>query len=258
MKLFLKYILFFLTSIALPSCHWFGLNKKEISGKERIVYGLGISPYVRKVLVALNEKNLPYTLEEVYPLIKLHHKLSKALNYSIDNKCAKASPLGKIPTYSEGTWSIADSSVICAYIDRQYPTPALYPTNSHEYAQALWFEKYADEVLSTVIYPLLIEKVIKPQALKEKTDQEIVKKSLQELPPLLDYLETAIDNKEWLVGTAFSIADIAIVTQFISLDKAGEAIDTQKWPQLSAYLKKVKDRESFKKSHLRSPELWEL
>ena len=45
----------------------------------------------------------------------------------------------------------ADSSVICAYLERIHPMPALYPMDPVEYAKALWFEEYGDSELACVL-----------------------------------------------------------------------------------------------------------
>jgi glutathione S-transferase len=51
----------------------------------------------------------------------------------------KLSPLGRIPAFQDDKTTLADSSVICAYVERTNPQPALYPTDAVAYAQALWF-----------------------------------------------------------------------------------------------------------------------
>ena len=102
------------------------------------LYGIGLSPFVRKVRVLLAEKGLPYDHDPVVPF-----------NVSADYKAM--SPLGKIPAYRDEKGALCDSSIICAYLERRHPTPALYPSDPYEYARALWFEEYADSGLVAVI-----------------------------------------------------------------------------------------------------------
>ena len=92
------------------------------------VHGANASPFVRKVRVVLAEKKVPYELKPIFP-------------FGPNPEFRKISPLGKIPALVDGERSLADSSVICAYIERKHPEPSLYPSDPYEYARALWFEE---------------------------------------------------------------------------------------------------------------------
>ncbi|MDP3532400.1 MAG: glutathione S-transferase family protein [Alphaproteobacteria bacterium] len=216
-----------------------------IQSDERVVYGVSVSPYVRKVKVMLNEKKLPFKQSEVLPLIGL-----KATNSEIPDDFTKASPLGKIPAYSEKDWSIADSGVIGDYLEAQYPAIKLLPSDPRERARAKWFEKYGDETLANVIHTkIFIERVVKPLVFKQQTDESVVQKAIsEELPPLFDYLEKEVGDKQFIAGNLFSIADIAIVTHFVSLEKSNVKLDAQKWPKLAAYVQRIIKRDSFQKA----------
>lgn len=209
------------------------------------LYGVSVSPYVRKVKVVLFEKNINFKQEEVLP-----SALLKALKKEIPADFLAASPLGKIPAYSEGDWSISDSSVITDYLETTHPEPALYPKDPKQRARALWFEKYADEVLSKTIHKeIFVESFVKPNVLKAKTDKAIVKAAIDnDLPKIFDYLESEIGDKQWLVGDVFSIADINIATHFVSLNLCKISVDKAKWPKLAAYIDRVLSRDSFKKA----------
>jgi glutathione S-transferase len=199
------------------------------------LYGIGLSPFVRKVRVLLAEKGLPYEHDPVVPF-----------NVSADYKAI--SPLGKIPAYRDEKGALCDSSVICAYLERRHPTPALYPIDPYEYARALWFEEYGDSPLVAITGPkIFFQKIVGPRFFNQPTDEAVVSKAVnEELPPLLDYLESQLTS-DWLVGSKFSIADIAIGTQFVNLRLAGVSVDTVRWPKLSRYLARVHERPSFKK-----------
>ena len=89
-----------------------------------VVLGGGVSPFVRKVRVALAEKGLDYTHEQVNPF-------APPAGYR------EISPLGKIPAFKDGDRTLCDSSVICAYLEKTHPKPALYPSDPYDYARAL-------------------------------------------------------------------------------------------------------------------------
>lgn len=198
------------------------------------LYGIGASPFVRKVRVVLSEKSLPYEREEILPM-------------NVPPEFKQISPLGKIPAYRDGAGTLCDSSVICAYLERVKPTPAVYPADAYEYARALWFEEYADSALVQVFGPkIFLQRFVNPRFFGRPTDEASVAKAVQEeLPPLFDYLEGQLGG-EWLVGRQFSIADIAVGTQFVNLFYAGEAIDAARWPKLARYVARVHERPSFR------------
>ena len=204
-----------------------------------IVYGPNLSPFVRKVRVALAEKGLAYSLEPV-------NLFSPPPDY------IEISPLKRVPAFRdtelpEPNNHLADSSVICDYLEHKYPTPPLYPKESYARARALWFEEYADtQIASNMVRPLFFERVVK-KLLKQQTDESICEAALRDnLPAIADYLEKQIGGNEYLVGNAFSIADIAIGSMFVNVHHTGEGIDPARWPKLATYVARVHARPSFR------------
>ena len=199
------------------------------------VYGVNLSPFVRKVRVALAEKGIAYDLEPVIPV-------------NVSDEFRKISPLGKIPAFRDGEAILSDSSVICAYLDRRYPQPPLYPSDAYEYARALLFEEYGDTALVNVTGPkIFFQKVVGPAFFNQPTDETVVKKAVEEeLPPLFGYLEGQLTRGDAIVGKHFSIADIGLATHFVNLRLAGYGVDTDRWPRLARYIAGIHERPSFK------------
>jgi glutathione S-transferase len=203
-----------------------------------IVYGGNISPFVRKVRVALAEKGLKYSLENVNPFVPPPEYLA-------------ISPLKKIPAFRDTDLPepnhLCDSSIICDYLEHKFPKPALYPSDPYLRARALWFEEFADSVLGQNIGgSLFFERIVK-KLLRRETDESVCQVTLKEkLPPLFDYLEAEMANREFLVGDAFSVADISVGTMFVNFAHAGEAPDAERWPMLADYVRRVLGRASFK------------
>ena len=199
------------------------------------VYGVLGSPFVRKVLVALAEKGIAYDREDVMPV-------------NVSAEYRKISPLGKIPAFRDGDRTLADSSVIIAYLDKIKPEPPLYPADAYDYARALWFEEYADGGMIQVVGPkIFFQKIVGPRFFNQPTDEAIVSKAVnEELPPMFDYLEGEIGNREWLVGSRFSIADIGVATHFVNLQLVGITPNAKRWPKLAAYVARAHARPSFK------------
>ena len=198
-----------------------------------IVYGVGLSPFVRKVRVALVEKGIDYTLEPVMPGMGPDGYLEK-------------SPLGKVPCYEEGAFVLPDSSVILAYLERKQPTPSLYPSDPQPFARALWYEEYGDTKLMEVCAAPFFQRIVRPM-MGEQTDEAAVKRTLEEdAPAVFGYLERELEGREYLAGGQFSVADIATASPFANMQHGGETIDRAKYPKLADYVANIHARPSFK------------
>ncbi len=199
------------------------------------VHGIALSPFVRKVRVALAEKSVAYDVDPVVPL-------------NVSAEYRRISPLGKIPAYTDGEKALADSSIICAYLERVHPTPALYPAEAYAYARALWFEEYADGGLVPIAGgKVFYERVIKPGFFQQPTDEPVVQQALEiELPPMFDYLEGQLaPGARHFVGDVLTIGDIAIASVFVNLQHAGVTVDASRWPRLAAAVGATLARPSF-------------
>ncbi|HJQ83785.1 MAG TPA: glutathione S-transferase family protein [Candidatus Binatia bacterium] len=199
------------------------------------LHGASASPFVRKVRVVLAEKGLGYEREDVIPI-------------NVSPEYRKISPLGKIPALEHDGRALADSSVICAYLERLQPTPALYPSDPYEHARALWFEEWADTGLVNVVGPkIFFKKFVAPRFFNQPTDEAEVQKTIdEELPPLFDYLESQLGSGPHLVGKSFSIADVGVATQIVQLRHVGVGIDTARWPKLARWAAGILERPSFR------------
>ena len=78
------------------------------------IYGFPLSPFVRKVLVAVKEKGLEAEIVPSNPS-------------QPDEEFAAISPFHKIPAFRDGDFTVADSTAIVTYLDAKYPEPALLP-----------------------------------------------------------------------------------------------------------------------------------
>ena len=77
---------------------------------------------------------------------------------------------------------------------------------------ARWFEEYAGGTLfREVIHGLFVQKIIRPNILKQETDPAVIETILNgALPQVFGYLESSIRD-DFIVGEQFTIADLAIV-----------------------------------------------
>ena len=198
------------------------------------LHGVNLSPFVRKVRIALAEKGIAYDAEPQLP-------------FGPREEYLKISPLGKIPCWQDGDLCLPDSSCIIAYLERAHPEPALYPADPKEYARALWYEEYCDTKLVDVLTTVFFQRFVRPRFFQQEPDEELLRKSLTEdLPPVLDYLEGEIGDRDVLVGTRFSVADIAATSPFVNFAHGQEKVDAGRWPKVAAYVERIHSRPSYK------------
>jgi glutathione S-transferase len=205
-----------------------------MSERVRIV-GSYVSPYVRKVLVALDLKGIPYEIDPIIPFMG-------------NDDFSKLSPIRRIPVFTDEHVTLSDSTVICEYLDDRHPEPALRPADVVARARARWLEEYADTRMGEVlIWGLFNQVAINPYVWGEKTNPEILERLLQkDIPHVLDYLESEVPEAGFLCGT-LATADIAIATFFRNAAYARYRIDAARWPLTAAFVERVLALESFTK-----------
>jgi glutathione S-transferase len=162
------------------------------------IIGSYVSPYVRKVLVFLHAKKIPYEIDPIIPFFG-------------DERFTALSPVRRIPVLIDERVTLCDSSVICQYLEERHPEPALFPRDVAARARARWLEEYADTRMGDVfIWKLFNQRVINPVVFGEKTDETILQQALTEdIPDVLDYLESQLPADGFACGD-FGVADIAI------------------------------------------------
>lgn len=199
------------------------------------IIGNYISPYVRKVLVCLELKGVDYEIDPIVPFVG-------------NDQFSRLSPLRRIPVLIDDGFVLNDSSVICQYLEDRYPTPALYPADIADRAQARWLEEYADTRLANgLIWRLFYQLAIKRHIFGETTDEAIVKQAREvEIPAALDYLENQLPNDGFLFGP-LSIADISIASFFRTASFVRYAIDETRWPRSAALVTQVQALAVFQK-----------
>lgn len=197
------------------------------------IVGSYISPYVRKVLVCLEIKGIPYELDPIVPF------------YGNDD-FGVVSPVRRIPVLIDDDIVIPDSTIICEYLEDRYPQTPLYPQSPMPKAKARWLEEYADSRMGEVfIWRYFNELVIRPFVWGEQTDDAVLTKSReQEIPQILDYLEGNMPGEGFLFGE-ISIADVALASFFRNLQMAKFQLDAETWPKTWRLIEEVLQLPSF-------------
>jgi glutathione S-transferase len=199
------------------------------------VVGSYLSPYVRKVLVCLHVKGIPYEIDPIVPFLG-------------DDRFSRLSPLRRIPVLTDGAVTLCDSSVICQYLEDRQPEPALYADDVATRARARWLEEFADTRMGEVlIWRLFNQVAIRPFVWGEATDAAVVKRAVEEeIPQILDYLEAELPAEGFACG-AFGIADITLASFFRNAAFARYRIDAAHWPRTAALVARTLAHEAFQR-----------
>jgi glutathione S-transferase len=117
-----------------------------------IVYGSSLSPYVRKVLAFAAEKSIEVELQPTgFP--------NPSAEY------LEASPFRKMPALRDGDYLLADSSAIVTYLEAKHPEPALIPADAQSRGKTIWYEEFADTILTSCGGKIFFNLIVAPRFL---------------------------------------------------------------------------------------------
>jgi glutathione S-transferase len=192
------------------------------------IYGASLSPFVRKTLLALESKGISYEQDPVIPL-------DPPPGYE------KISPLKKIPAMEHDGFTVADSSVICAYLEEVFPEVPLLPADARERATARFIEECGDTRLAETAGPFFFERMVKPMFMKQEPDEaRLDDLATNHLPAVLAYLESIVPDRGFLFGADKpGLADFSIASPLINAQYGGYEVDGRTYPTLAAYFGRV-------------------
>lgn len=190
------------------------------------LHGVIISPNVRKVIIGCLIKNIEFEINNLIPGPDLKNP-----------EFLKINPLGQIPALEDNDLIISDSNVILQYLDEKYPDSPLLPESPAERAKCRWLAEYAGAALFPCCGTMFKELFLNPNFFKQPTNKEKVEITVTEqFPTVLDYLELQIPEEGFLFGDNLTIADISIVSMFITAGYGGYSIDKEARPKLATYI----------------------
>ncbi len=180
------------------------------------------SPFVRKVRIVLAEKKMECEFEIDSP-------------WTADSAVPNHNPLGKIPVLllDDGT-PLFDSRVIVEYIDNVTPNNKLFPAPNRERIEVKRWEALADGLLDAAVAALLEGK--RPDGEKSAG---WIERQLGKVDRSLAFMADELGEKNFCMGTHFSMADIAVGTALGYLNFRFPAID---WQERHANLAKLYDK----------------
>jgi glutathione S-transferase len=231
-----------------------------------VLYDHPASPCARRVRIALLEKGLTWRSR----VIDLEHMEQKSPWYLALN------PNGIVPTLQHGERVVWESNVITEYVDDIFPGPRLYPADPWQRAQAKMWQAFELETAKE-FRPLLYHRLMGPmkravsreealaQARVHTTDPahlewtarvydgEVVSETEAARLTALLYgrlatLNERLDGRDFLVGDAFSIADVSVLPRVAMYPWIGLSLDPARHPHVTAWLDRLGGRRSFVES----------
>ena len=192
---------------------------------------LPLSPYCRKVRIALAELHIPFALEEE-PVWERRDAFL-ALN-----------PAGTVPVLLHNGHVLAESQAIVEYAEETAEAPFLLgklPEYRAEVRRLVsWFDgKFAAEVTDY----LYGERILKRISYLGPPNSEYVRAGVLNLEQHLRYIDLLLERRHWLAGERFSLADITAAAHLSSLDYVG-SVPWADHPQAHEWYARFKSRPS--------------
>jgi glutathione S-transferase len=200
----------------------------------RRLHHIPLSPFCRKVRLALAEKRVEVELIEETPWRR-----------EID--FLRLNPAGAVPVFVDAeAGTVCDSAAICEYLEETRPTPPLLPDDPLARAEVrrlvAWFD---DKMHREATRPLVEERVMKKIRGEGHPDSAMIRAGSRNLAIHLEYVGLLADRRRWLAGESLSLADFAAAAHLSCLDYIGY-VDWEAQPSARAWYQRIKSRPAFR------------
>lgn len=203
-----------------------------------VVYGPAYSTYTRTARLALEEKGVAYTLEEVDILQGAAQTPQHLARH----------PFGKVPAFSHDGLDLYETVAITRYIDEAFPGPKLQPADVKARARMQQIIAIND----SYAYPTLISKVliqrIQPM-LGGTTDEKVIAEAMPMVEKSVKALDSLTEPGGFLVGGALSLADLhlaPVIDYFAGTPEGAKVLPGAR--RLSAWWEQISKRPSVQKT----------
>jgi glutathione S-transferase len=200
----------------------------------RVLYHLPLSPYCRKVRLALSEKRLAFELK----VERVWERRDDFVSWN---------PAASVPVLvDDNGLPVPDSTVICEYLDEAYPDHSLIGATLAERVEVrrllAWFDGKFD---AEVTRNLNGQKYIKRLAGRGHPDATALRTGYANLREHLPYIGWLAETRKWLAGGMLSLADLAAAAHLSVLDFMGD-VDWSISPAAKEWYARIKSRPSFR------------
>ena len=179
-----------------------------------IVYGFPRSTYVNIVRLVLTHKDVPYTFQDLEPVMGKPEHL--ALH-----------PFNRVPILRHGDFTVYETSAIASYVDEAFDGPRLTPQDVRERARMnQWVSAVNSYYYPYMIYHVTHERLVFPE-LGIASDEKVVAHALPKVELALGVMERELSHgQDCLLGSGLTLADFFILpsTFAFSLTEEGRAM----------------------------------
>jgi len=133
------------------------------------------------------------------------------VTYGADSKAGDylaVNPNGRIPALVDGDLTLFESMAINLYLAKRYGG-ALYPANAADEARAWQWSVWAISEIEPLQMQIVVQALFTP---KDKRDAAVTEGAAKSLQRPLKVLDAALEGRDWLVGEAFSVADLNVAS----------------------------------------------
>jgi glutathione S-transferase len=203
----------------------------------RRLHHIALSPFCRKVRLALAEKRVEVELVEQTPW-------ARELDF------LRLNPAGTVPVFEDdsahGRTVVCDSNAICEYLEETRPERPLLPQDPRARAEVrrlvAWFD---DKMHREVTANLVEERVMKKIRGGGGPDSARIRAGSRNLLVHLEYVGWLADQRRWLAGEELTLADFAAAAHLSCLDYIGY-VDWDAAPSARAWYQRIKSRPAFR------------
>ena len=132
-------------------------------------------------------------------------------NYAAESKAADylaINPNGRIPALIDGDLQLFESMAINLYLAKRYGG-GLYPANAADEARAWQWSVWAISEIEPLQMQIVIQMLFTPE---EKKNPKVIPGATKGLQRPLKVLDAALAGRDWLLGNAFSVADLNVAS----------------------------------------------
>ena len=177
-----------------------------------IVFGAPYSVYLRAVRLALEEKGVPYRLEEV----DIFADGGPPEDYLARH------PFARIPAFEHDGFRLYETSAISHYVDEAFPGPPLMPSDLRQWARAHQIISMLDNyAYRTLVWDVFVERVEVPQG-GGTPDETKIAEALPRARTCLAAVEALMAESAYLAGPRLSLADLRAAPMIAKFQMAPE------------------------------------
>lgn len=229
------------------------------------LYTHPMSPCSQKVRIVMAEKGLEWS----------KHYVDLPNKENLSPEYLKLNPLGVVPTLVHGGQPVIESSIICEYLDDSFPEITLKPANNHARAKMRFWMKHVDNKLHPACGTLQWPLAMRPKIMeKSKEDRDALLNQIPEKPRrerqkrLVEFgldapdvadavrvyqqtiadMETALQERNWIVSNDFSLADACVAPYFQTLYQYGWMDLLQSSPRVADWYARCRARPSYQQA----------